>query len=76
MVVLAFSYGVVNQAALTLSLVVIAGILAYLFFLSYVSLKDKVKVGFVHFVIYLVAFEIAPLLLINKLLFRLLGETS
>jgi hypothetical protein len=76
LVVLAFSYGVVNQTALTLSIVVVAGILVYRFFLSYVSLKDKVRVGFVHFLIYLLAFEIAPLLLINKLLFRLLGETS
>lgn len=76
LVVLAFSYGAVNQTAITLSIVVVAGILVYRFFLSYVSLKDKVRVGFIHFLIYLLAFEIAPLLLINKLLFRLLGETS
>jgi hypothetical protein len=76
LVVLAFSYGLVNQTALTLSIVVVGGVLVYRFFLSYVTLKDKVKVGFVHFLIYLMAFEIAPLLLINKLLFSLLGETS
>jgi hypothetical protein len=76
LVVLAFSYGMVNQSALTLSLVVVGALLVYRFFLSSVSLKDKVRVGFIHFLIYLLAFEIAPLLLINKLLFRLLGETS
>ncbi|MBO9682887.1 MAG: hypothetical protein J7502_09515, partial [Flavisolibacter sp.] len=33
-------------------------------------------VGFFHFLLYLLAFEVIPLLLINKLLFSFLGETS
>jgi hypothetical protein len=73
LVVLSFSYGMVNEAAMSLCIVMVLGILVYRFFLSYVSLKDKVRVGFLHFVIYLLAFEVAPLLLINKLLFRFLA---
>jgi hypothetical protein len=35
-----------------------------------------VRISLFHFFLYLCAFEIIPLLLINKLLFRFLGETS
>ena len=75
LVVLAFSFGHVRQAAVTLSLFVIIGLLVYRFFLSYTSIKGKLKISFFHFLVYLLAFEIVPLLLINKLLFRYLGET-
>lgn len=75
-VVLAFTFGNVKQATVTLSIAVIIGILVYRFFLSYTSIKNKIRVSFFHFLIYLLAFEVAPLLLINKLLLRFLGETS
>ena len=74
-VMMAFTFGTVRQAAVSLSIAVIIGLLVYRFFLSYTSIKTKIKVSFFHFIIYLLAFEIAPLLLINKLLFRFLGET-
>lgn len=74
-VLLAFSFGDVKQAVVTLSIAVIIGLLVYRFFLSYTSIKTKIRISFFHFIIYLLAFEIAPLLLINKLLFRFLGET-
>lgn len=76
LVMLAFTYGQFNQAALTLSLLLVAALFAYRFFLSYVSIRHQVQISFFHFFLYLCAFEIAPLLLINKVLFRFLGETS
>lgn len=72
LVLLAFTNGVAGQVALSLSIVLVLGLFAYRYFLSYVSIHRQVKISFFHFVIYLCAFEIAPLLLINKLLFRFL----
>lgn len=73
--VLAFALGAMQKATVTLSVGVIVCLLVYRFFLSYTSIRGKMQVSFFHFFIYLLAFEIAPLLLINKLLFRFLGET-
>lgn len=75
-VLLAFGLGAVSAAAATLGLVVLAGLLAYRYFLSYVSINHLVSLNPLHFLIYLAAFEILPLLLINKLLFTYLGEIS
>jgi hypothetical protein len=75
-VVLAFTSGTVYQAAFTLSMVLIAGLFCYRYFLSYASIHRQIRINFFHFLLYMVAFEIAPLLLINKLLFRFLMETS
>jgi hypothetical protein len=51
---------------------VVGGLFLYRFYLSYVSVYRLVKLQFLHFLLYLAAFEIAPLLLINKLLFQFL----
>ncbi|MGZ3937704.1 MAG: DUF4271 domain-containing protein [Flavisolibacter sp.] len=75
LVMLAFTYGVVNEAAMSLSIMVVVGLLVYRFFLSYVSIRRQIRVGFLHFLLYLIAFEVVPLLLINKVLFSFLGET-
>ncbi len=75
-VLLAFTYGGINEASLTLSLLLITLILVYRYFLSYISLSRNVRLNFFHFVIYLLAFEIVPLLLINKLLVAILREIS
>jgi len=72
-VLLAFAAPDVRQVAFTLSFIVIGGLFLYRFFLSYMSVYRLVKLQFLHFVLYLAAFEIAPLLLINKLLFQFLG---
>ncbi|MFL5788718.1 MAG: DUF4271 domain-containing protein [Flavisolibacter sp.] len=74
LVILSFSDGMMNRAALTLSIVMVLGLLAYRYFLSFISVQRMIKIGFFHFVLYFCAFEIAPLLLINKLLFRFLVE--
>ena len=75
LVVLAFTKGEVSTAAVNLSLLVVIALFAYRFFLSYVSIHRQVRINFFHFLLYLCAFELVPLLLINKLLFSLLGET-
>jgi hypothetical protein len=69
---LAFSSGFMKEMIFNLSFIVVLGLFAYRFFLSYVSIHRQIKVSFFHFLIYLMAFEIAPLLLINKLLFTIL----
>lgn len=75
-VLLAFSFGTLSTVAATLGLVVIAGLFLYRYFLSYVSVNHLVHINAFHFLIYLAAFEILPLLLINKLLFTYLREIS
>ncbi|HEY1113231.1 MAG TPA: DUF4271 domain-containing protein [Chitinophagaceae bacterium] len=70
---LAFSSPEIAQVALTLSFIVVGGLFLYRFYLSYMSVYRLVKLEFLHFLIYLAAFEIAPLLLINKLLFQFLA---
>jgi hypothetical protein len=47
----------------------------YRFYLSFATIERQLKISFFHFLLYLIGFEIVPLLLINKLLFRFLGES-
>ena len=75
-ILLAFTYGAVNAAAVTLSIIVIIGLFLYRFFLSYISINQAIQLNFLHFILYLTAFEIMPVLLINKLLFTILREIS
>lgn len=67
---LAFMSGESYQAVFFLSICLLALLFVYRFYLSYVSVQKQIKINFFHFLLYLLAFEIAPLLLINKLLFR------
>lgn len=76
LIAMAFGSGVLYQAALTMSLVLIGLLLAYRYFLSWTSIHRQIRIDFFHFLLYLLAFELAPLLLINKLLLRFLRETS
>ncbi|MBD0296155.1 MAG: DUF4271 domain-containing protein [Flavisolibacter sp.] len=71
-VLLTFTNGVMQQAAYTLSFIIIGGLYLYRYFLSYVSVQNMVRINLFHFLMYLLAFEIIPLLLINKLLFKFL----
>ncbi|RYY40163.1 MAG: DUF4271 domain-containing protein [Chitinophagaceae bacterium] len=72
-VLLAFTDGSLQQLGLTLGLTLAGGVFAYRYFLSYTTVQRQVRLPFFHFVLYLLAFELIPLLLINKVLFRLLG---
>lgn len=74
-ILLAFTNGPFQQGIFTLSLVVIVLLFLYRFYLSFATIERQLKISFFHFLLYLLGFEIVPLLLINKLLFRFLGET-
>ena len=75
-ILMAFTTGSLNAAAVTLSVVLIVGLFLYRFFLSYISIQRAANINIFHFVLYLAAFEVLPLLLINKLLFTILSEIS
>lgn len=76
LILLSFSSGTVQQAAFVLSLLVVGGLFVYRYFLSYLSVHRQVKINFFHFLLYLLAFEIVPLLLINKVLFQFLRDNA
>jgi hypothetical protein len=75
-ILLAFTTGPFQQGIFTLSITVVAALFLYRFYLSFATIEGRLKISFFHFLLYLIGFEIVPLLLINKLLFRFLGETS
>ncbi|HEV7621598.1 MAG TPA: DUF4271 domain-containing protein [Flavisolibacter sp.] len=75
-VVLSFSYGLLHDVSITLSITLVISLFAYRYFLSYISIQRQLNISLFHFLIYFCAFELAPVLLINKLLFRFLTETS
>lgn len=68
LVLLAFTAGDLYQAGLVLSWCLLGGLLIYRFILTYAAIRNQVKVNPFHFLLYLLAFEIAPLLLIYKTL--------
>ncbi|MFN2456944.1 MAG: DUF4271 domain-containing protein [Chitinophagaceae bacterium] len=74
-VLLIFTNGLMNQVVFTGCLLLIAAMFIYRFYLSYAAIHRLVKLNLLHFIIYLCAFEIAPLLLINKLLFTYFTES-
>jgi len=72
-VLLAFTEGLMFQSVLTVSLVIIGGCFLYRYFLAFTTVHRQLRISPLHFLLYLAAFEIIPLLLINKLLFRFLA---
>jgi hypothetical protein len=72
-ILMSFTTGTVRQSALALSLLIVGFFFLYRFYLAFVSTHRYIKIKFFHFLLYLIAFELVPLLLINKLLFQLLG---
>jgi hypothetical protein len=66
LIMLAFSQDNIYSVSLTLSVVLIAGLLGYRFILAYATIRNQVKVNPFHFFLYFCAFEIAPLLLIYR----------
>lgn len=73
-ILLAFTDGSLNAAAVTLSFIFIACLFIYRYFLAYISINRNAPLTLFHFLLYLAAVEIVPLLLINKLLFLFLRE--
>lgn len=75
LVLIAFYTGQAQQVFVTLSLILIVVLFAYRFIFSFGPIRAEIKVNPFHFFLYLCAFEIAPLLLIYKVLLSVL-ETS
>lgn len=65
---LAFPTPALLPAVLTISYILIAGMLFYRFIISYRPVRSEIKLNRFQFFLYLCAFEIAPLLLIYKVL--------
>jgi hypothetical protein len=68
LVMLAFMDGTGYTVALVCSWVGVGSLIGYRFILSYAALRNQVRFNPFHFFLYLCAFEIAPLLLIYKVL--------
>jgi hypothetical protein len=68
LVVMAFAGPLLFQVVLTLAFFVLVILFIYRFIISYNPIRNEIKLNRFHFFIYLCAFEIAPLLLIYKVL--------
>ena len=66
--ILAFAGPVLFKVTMTLTFVALVIFLLYRFIIAYNPIRNEIKVSQLHFFLYLCAFEIAPLLLIYKVL--------
>lgn len=71
-IIIAFARPVLSDAAITASLAMIVGLFLYRFLRAYNPINADLKVGRFHFFIFFLAFEIAPLLVIGKVVIRFL----
>jgi len=76
LILLAFTVGYLNQVSIILSLCLIGIMLLYRLILTLGMVRNQVRVNLFHFFLYLVAFEIAPLLLISKLVLEFLSIST
>ncbi len=74
LVVISFSGAVITEIAITLSIIMICLFYVYRFIASYNTLHKEIKISGLHYFLYLCAFEIAPLLLIYKVLLSYLEK--
>ncbi|OLY93779.1 DUF4271 domain-containing protein [Cnuella takakiae] len=72
---LAFTAGDTYQVFYALSLVLVGGLFLYRFYLSFVTVQKLIQINLFHFLLYFCGFELAPLLLINKLLVQFFAQT-
>jgi hypothetical protein len=70
LLVVAFASPGLATIALTIAYVVVVGIFAYRYISSYGYINREVRTSRFHFFLYLCAFEVAPLLLIYKVLLK------
>ncbi len=76
LLVLAFSTGAAYTLGLTLSWCLLAGLVIYRLILTYGVVRNQVRVSPFHFFLYVMAFEVAPLLLVYKALLDYFRETT
>ncbi len=67
LVIIAFSTGIMADAGLVISYLVVGAMLLYRFALSFSAIRSEADLDLFHFLIYLSAFEIAPLFVLYKL---------
>ncbi len=72
---LAFTGGNLFETFLAICLAVVGGLFVYRYYLSFVSVHRLLRINLFHFLLYLVALEIVPLLLINKLMVQFFAQT-
>lgn len=68
LVFLSFTTGNFYQAVLVLSWIGVGILYCYRFFLTYSTVRNEIKLNPFHFILWLAAFELIPLLLIYKML--------
>lgn len=68
LIMVAFPYQAFLPVIITLAFIILGLALAYRFIIAYKPIRNEIRVSRFHFFIYLCAFEIAPLLLIYKVL--------
>jgi hypothetical protein len=76
LILLAFSSSPVYDIALTASLCLVAGLYCYRMILTFAAIRNQIRVNPFHFFLYLLAFEIAPLLILYKGLLLFFGITA
>ncbi len=74
--ILAFSVDMVYTAGLVLSWFLVGGLLGYRLILTWGAVRNQVKLNLFHFFLYLLAFEVAPLLLVYKALLLFFSQTA
>jgi hypothetical protein len=75
-VMLALAKGVVYEIALMASWCMIAGLIFYRLILTFGAVHNQVRVNPFHFILYICAFEIAPILLLYKGLLVFFQQTT
>ena len=76
LILLAFMQGAAYTTAMMLSWCGIGILILYRLVLTYTAVRNQVKVNPFHFFLYLLAFEVAPLLLVYKGLLFYFGQTA
>ncbi|MFI5124544.1 MAG: DUF4271 domain-containing protein [Chitinophagales bacterium] len=76
LVIISLSGHLVSMICFTLSAVMIGIFYIYRIMASFKTLRKEIKISGLHFFLYLCAFEIAPLLLIYKVLLTYLGKAN
>jgi len=74
LVLISFSGPVISEIAVTISIIMTGVFYIYRFLGSFSILHKEIKISGLHFILYLCAFEIAPLLLIYKVLVNYLEK--
>lgn len=74
LILITFSESVAREIYVTLSLIMLLVFLVYRVFASFKAIRGEIKLTPFHFFLYLCAFEIAPLLLIYKVLLTYLEK--